>query len=447
MKNYFSTLLNDPEIKSSLRISLPLVFVELVNSLYSLADTFFVKDLGSEALAAVGIAGYLLMLLQVFFTLFQTPLLILVSQSIGAGYRDKTRLITGEILVEGSICVIFLSIIFYIVAPLFITIQSGVAGLAFQYTLDYLRIRVAWFIIFFVSASFDTVFIASGRSDISLISNTIGLVSNIILDPVMIYGLAGLPRLGVAGAAWASVIASFLVIPVQLYYLGKLQLLPMRPAIFILPRKIIDLGLPAFIERGVISLGNNIYAGIISRLGNTVMAAHNIGLRIESIIYMPGFAFAMTASTIVGRHVGEGDFKRAKRIGEKVIYMGASLMGLLGAVVALSSYYITTPFAPTSEIRELASLYLILAGFSEFGLGLAMVSSGAIRGAGNTRVPFITNTVSLLLFRVIPSLILVKSLGVLGPWIAMFIEVYARGIMAYTIFKRYFNRLARRLIS
>jgi len=441
-----STMLNDPEVKSSLKVSLPLVLVELVNSLYSLTDTYFVKGLGKEALAALGIAGYLLMLTQVFFTLFQTPLLILSSQSIGARYLEKARLIAGEALVEGSVFITAVSMLSYIFAEQVVELQSGASGATLSYTVEYFRIRIAGFIVLYLSMVLDTLIIASGRTMYSLASNSIGLVANIILDPVMIYGLLGFPRLGVAGAAYATVASSSLTILSQLFYLSRLGLTPRFTYPFTMWRRIIALGLPAFMERGILSLGQNIYAGVIARLGDTVMAAHNVGLRIESVVYMPGFAFAMTASTLVGHHVGRGDLEGARSIGRKVIMLGALTMGLLGFMVAVLGRYIVAPFAPDEAIRELASLYLLLAGLSELGLGLAMTSSGAIRGAGNTKIPFITNTASLTLFRIIPSIILAGHLGALGPWLSMFIEVYLRGIISFTIFTRGFNKLVHKYL-
>jgi len=100
------------------------------------------------------------------------------------------------------------------------------------------------------------------------------------------------------------------------------------------------------------------------------------------------------------------------------------------------------PFSPDGEIAELAATYLLIAGLSELGLGLSMIVGGAIRGAGNTKIPFLVNTVSLYLFRVAPSILLSKSLGVIGPWLAMFMDVYARGIILLIVYRKMFHKLA-----
>ncbi|MEM1732115.1 MAG: MATE family efflux transporter [Desulfurococcaceae archaeon] len=438
-------ILRDGEILASLKVSLPLVFIQLVGTLYSLTDTYFVKDLGEEALAALGIAGYLLNLILVFMALFSTPLVIMASQSIGAGDFDKARRIGGEIILKGSLFTLFISLIAFLLSGPLVMMQSGATGLTYEYTLVYFKIRVSGLIVMFITSSLDILIIATGRTMFSLMANATGLLANIVLDPLMIYGLFGFPRLGVAGAAYATITASLLVMPLQLRFLRNMGLIPLfRNEVGL--KRILEIGWPAFIERAFFALGNNIYAGVISRLGSTAMAAHNIGLRIESIIYMPGFAFMMTASTLVGQRIGRGDINGGKSIGFKTIMLGTSIMTVIGIVVGFTGYYITMPFAPNEEIRRLASIYLAFAGFSELGLGLSMITSGAIRGAGDTKIPLVINTSSLIVFRVIPSILLANHLGVIGPWLSMFIDVYARGIILITVFQKYFNKLARKVV-
>ncbi|MEM4489593.1 MAG: MATE family efflux transporter [Desulfurococcaceae archaeon] len=436
----------DNELKQVLRTSIPLVVVELVSSLYSLTDTYFVSGLGQEALAGLGISSYILMLFQVFNTLFTIPSIVFTSQGIGGGNKDQAKSAVGEVYLRGLLFIGVLSIIWYIMADDIVKIQSGVKGLTFQYAVSYLKVRVGGFIVLYTTMVLDSIIVASGYTMYSLIANSLGLILNIILDPIMIYGYIGFPPMGVTGAAIATVISNTITLPAQLFYLSKLHLIPRIMLGFNYVRGEIDLGLPAFVERFLFALGNNIYAGIISRLGDAVMAAHNVGLRIESLIYMPGFAFSMTASALVGRYVGQGELSRAKEIGWRTAILGSLLMGLLGVAIGSTGYYLVKPFAPSDEIRYLSSIYLAFAGFSELGLGIAMVISGAFRGAGNTWVPMVTNVVSLICVRVLLSIILVNYLGVIGPWSAMFIDVYVRGVVLAILYKLLFDKLARKVI-
>ena len=437
----------DKELREVLATSLPLVFVEIVASLYSLTDTYFVSGLGTEALAALGIALYVFMFLQSFLMLFLTPLLIMVSQSIGARRVDLARSTITELLLVGGVYAIILGSTFYLFSEPLVIIVSSLKGVTLQYTIEYLRIRSLGLLVLYITMAFDMVIISTGKTLYTLIANTTGLVLNATLDPLLIYGYYGLPRLGVLGAAVATVISNTVTIPLQLLLLCRLGLMPSRTVLFTAWKKALKLGVPALVERLVFATGNVIYASIIARLGESVMAAHNVGLRVESLIYMPGFAFTQTASTIVGRRVGRGDIDDAKSTGWRVIKLGSVIMGLLGVFIGVTGYYLVAPFSPSESVRKLASLYLTLAGFSEFGLGLAMVTSGAIRGAGNTKIPFYINATSLVLIRVILSLILADPLGPLGPWFAMFLDVYVRGVVLAVLYKKRFHKLAYIVVS
>jgi putative efflux protein, MATE family len=440
------TQIIDNELMQVLKTSIPLVIIELVSSLYSLTDTYFVSGLGEEALAGLGISLYIFMLAQTINVLFTIPSIVFTSQGLGGGRREQAMIAVGEVFLHGLIVILIYSIIWYLLAGIIVEIQSGVKGLAYHYSVDYLRVRLIGFIALYSSMFLDSVIVASGYTWYSLLANSAGLMLNIILDPLMIYGCFGLPPMGVVGAAVATVISNMVTLPIQLFYLMKLGLHPRIHLGFKYVKKALNLGLPAFAERLLFSLGNNIYAGIIARLGNTVMASHNVGLRIESLIYMPGFAFSMTASALVGRYVGKGELGNAKRIGRRTALIGSSIMGILGVIIGITGYYVVQPFSPNDEIRRLASVYLRLAGFSEFGLGLAMIISGALRGAGNTWLPMLTNIASLVCVRVLLSIMLVGYMGIIGPWLAMFIDVYVRGVVFIVLYETAFNKLARKVI-
>ncbi|MEM1526110.1 MAG: MATE family efflux transporter [Ignisphaera sp.] len=437
----------DSDILQVLRTSLPLVIVELVSSLYSIADTYFVKNLGENAIAALGISGYIFWLVQAFFALFHTPLSIAVAQSVGAKELAKARSILGFILLLGCTLTATSSAILAYRAPWIIVVQSNAKGLTFNYAVEYLRIRFCGLVIAFAAMSLDVAVVSAGKTVYSMISNTVGLALNMFLDPLIIYGLYGFPKFEVAGAAIATVISQTISLLLNSYFILKIGLIPTIEVKQQLSTiRMLNLGFFSFLERLLFSLGNNVYAGIISRLGDLAMAAHSIGLRIESLIYMPGIAFLTTASVLVGQKIGARSIEEAKNIGLKVIKLGSTIMALLGLSVALCSYKLTSVFAPNIEVQRLASIYLIIAGLNEFGLGLTMITGGAIRGAGNVIAPFTINLGCLFLVRVTLSFLLAPMLGVIGPWTAMFVDVYLRGFILYYMYTTRFNKLVKRIV-
>lgn len=427
------------------RISLPMIISELSYSLYALTDTFFVSGLGRLALASVGLASYLSWLFFVVISMFYTGVLVYVAQASGAGKAMDGRRGLGEALLYGALFAGILGLVGFYIAPYILLLQSGDPVIAEMAT-RYFRMRMYGMPFSMIVWSMDAGLRAIGATRESMYANLFGVTLNIVLDPIMIYGLLGFPRLGVVGAALATVVSIIAMMPIEHYYLIRKGLSPVSS---IKPHhllRIIDLGLPVMAERLVFSAGNNIYISLVARCGSPALAAHNIGIRIESIVYMPGFAFSMAASALVGQEVGAGRISEAEKIGWETIKIGTFFMLITGIGLALLSSIVTIPFSPDPETHSLATIYLVLAGLSEPGLALAMITGGAIRGAGNTRIPLVINAAGLYLFRITPASILVPELGAIGAWLAMAVDVYLRGIIFLVIYNKKFDSLVRKVI-
>jgi len=432
------------------RISLPMLISEIASSIYSVTDMYFVKGLGEDALGAVGIGSYFFWLFTVILSMFNGGLMVYIAQAYGARELDKARRGLGETLVYGAIASILIGVIGYIIGYQVLVLIRGQEDLTATLAYKYFRIRSLGLPLTLISWSLSTSLVAIGETRKSMYANITGIAFNIVLDPLLIYGYDYFPALGVEGAALATILSNVITLLIAYYYLTLHDLKPCLCFNILILKNILSLGIPIAVERAIFSLGNNLYMGVISRCGKAAINAHTIGVRVESFIYMPGFAFSIAGSALVGQSIGAEKIDNAKAIGLEAIKAALVFMTIIGLVTALSSYYITAPFIPEGELSEeihaLASIYLILAGLSEPGLALAMASAGAIRGAGNTRLPVIVNAFSLYLLRILPSIILVQYIGVIGAWIAMFIDVYVRGIILFTIYIKRFHRIARKVV-
>ena len=429
-----------------MRIAWPMVISELGDSLYSITDTYFVSRLGTLALAAVGAGSYISWLFFVVVALFSTGVLVFTAQSYGAKEIEKARRALGESIIVGFSLALIIVLIVRLISPLIVGLVVGADRELVEITLLYFNTRILGLPFLLVAVSMDSVVRAVGATKYSMITVLSSALLNMILDPILIFGLFGFPALGVVGAALATIISIIYMLPLELFFLNKLSLLPQLSLEYGHVLKVLKIGAPAALERLVFSVGNNAYISFISRCGSTALAAHQVGIRIESFIYMPGFAFSVAAASLVGQRIGSGNVPEGKRIGLEAAKIAATIMTILGVIVALTAHILVAPFAPNNDVASLARIYLILAGLSEPGLALAMTLGGAIRGGGNTLIPMILNATSLYLFRVLPAALLIGSLGVIGAWIAMFIDVYLRGIIFLTIYMKYFEKIASKVV-
>ncbi|RLF86215.1 MATE family efflux transporter, partial [Thermococci archaeon] len=216
-------------------------------------------------------------------------------------------------------------------------------------------------------------------------------------------------------------------------------------------KRILKIGIPATIERVIFSFYNFLYISIVTRFGTIALAAHQVGLRVESIAYMPAFGFNVAASALVGQSLGEGNPEKAEKVVHEALKMVSVFMGAMAIILVVFPKYLVMPFITKSdpnyaEVLRLASIYLIIVGISEIPLGWTFVLSGALRGAGDTKSPMYVTAISKLLFRIIPSYILgfgisfwiihIKGMGVIAAWLAMTLETFTTAIFFWWIFKR-----------
>lgn len=432
-----------------LRESWPLIIAESIGSIAWLVDTFFVSLLGDIAVAGVGAGGYGSWLLGAFNTPLYVGVMVLASQAIGARARDKASRVTGESLTAAILLSASAAGVAYLIADDFMLLLTSDPVTAAAAS-TYLKARVWGLPGLTAFLVLDAAYRAAKKNRDVLYASLLSAVTNAVLDPILIFH-AGM---GVAGAGVATAAsfyvgaASLLIYPKRRLGFSPWPALPGGEAL-----RSLALGLPTFAERLLMNSAHGFYIGAISRCGSEALAAQTIGVRIESIAFMPGFALNTYASSAVGQLVGAGRLDEAKEEGWRVAKVAFLMMALAGGALAAASPYVPYLFGVSGEVAYLSMIYLLMAAASEPFLGLVFALTGGIRGVGNTLVPTAINAAGIYLFRVAPSLA-VAALhpfgGVACPiaiWAAMDADVIARSIILAVVYRRGLERLARRLVT
>ena len=446
-------IINRNVLAKAWSIAWPLIIAEAVDSILSITDTFFVSRLGDEAVAIVGLASYASWVFFVFTQLFYMGSMIIVAQAYGARLYDKASKAIGESLTSAILFTSISTVMVLLVARDIISLLAG-SGVSSRLIVDatnYLKIRVLGLPVLSVAMVLSAGFRAIGDTKPSMIATLVSAIANIVLDPILIFGLLGFPPMGVLGAAIASFIATWFNIITYIFFIRRLpfSIKPLKPR-----REAwmaFKLGLPAMMERLVFALGNMAYIGAITRCGEIPLAAHTIGIRVEAFAYLPAFAVSIATTSIVGQSVGKGDLDEAKKIGWELIKINTLFMTIMGIILVAIAPYAPIFFTDNYETRRLVMIYLILAGVSEPALGVAMSVSSAIRGAGNTITPTIINVSSLYTLRVTLAYILPRLLTrnncPIGAWIAMDVDLFVRALVLAIVYRGKFHKLARRVTS
>ena len=194
-------------------------------------------------------------------------------------------------------------------------------------------------------------------------------------------------------------------------------------------RKAVRIGLPVAVQEIVMCAANVVATMIIAPLGAVAIAANSFAVTAESLCYMPGYGIGSAATTLVGRSIGAGDEKEAKRFGNICTVMGMAFMTVTGLVMMAICPLVFRMLTPDTAVQALAVKVLRIELLAEPLFAASIVAAGALRGTGDTLVPSLMNLGSIWIVRIGLALLLVGPLGLTGMWIAMAVELCVRGLL------------------
>ncbi len=276
---------------------------------------------------------------------------------------------------------------------------------------------------------------------IALIANTY----NVIGDYLLIFGHFGFPALGVKGAALATGSAQLIALALSLAYLfthkGILpfnfkSLFPFDKAVI---RQVLKLSIPAGAEELTHSGSRMITASWITVLGPVAFAANAAAIAAEAFSFMPGMAFAITATTLVGQRLGAGYVKQARETGYWAVALGTALMSAFGLVFFFLPHLVMSLFDPPDpEVLRLGILCLQVAAVEQPFIALTMIFSGALKGTGDTKGPFRIGLYSNLFVRLplIYMVVYVLNLEIYYIWWVTAIQYAVSSLLLYIRYRR-----------
>ena len=416
-----------------LRLAVPSAGEMLLGMLVGLVNTYLVGHLGAASLTAVGLGVQWSMAAMVLFTAVGTGATALTARMIGARDMAGANRVVGQALAIAFACGLLSSTLLVGFAEPAMVLM-GARGEALAQGVLYLRIVSAVFPISSLMFIGNACMRGAGDARTPLLVMAAVNVVNVAIAWGLVEGIGPLPALGVRGAAWGSaagrVVGGLLVVGLLIKGRGGLQLRWRGPDREIIWR-ILRVGLPASLDQLIFRFGMLVWVRIVASLGTVAYAAHQVALNAESISFMPGWGFAMAATTLVGQGLGASDHERAERDAMLCFGIAAIFMSVMGVVFFVSAPQIMGLFTDEVEIIALGSMPLRLIGVVQPLLAAMMVFAGGLRGAGDTLTPMLVNGASVWLLRVPLSLLAIHwfDWGLTGVWLVMALDLTLRGIV------------------
>lgn len=433
-------ILNGSIEKTLLKLAYPLVFFNLLFIIYNLTDTFWLGKLGREAVSAPTISFPFIWTMMSFGAGFAIAGFAFVSQYAGAGQWDKAKHNIANLLTLMFFSSFTLGIIGFFITPWILHIL-GVPADAYDNAVVYLRVMFIGIPFSFEGFAFSFALRAIGDTKTPTIINSIAIILNVILDPLLIFGIGPFPRLEILGAALGTIISYSIasILSIYLVFSGKLgikfYLSDFKPD-FGLYKKMFKIGLPASIGQSLNALGFVVLMGIVSQFGSVVIAAYGIGQRIISLIFTVSDGFSMAMSTMVGQNLGVLNFKRIRKIVNKTILINTIFISIPTLLIFLFRTQIIGIFIKDIlVINEGAIFYACFLIAMPF-FGIFFISTSVVRTAGRTKESMVLGIIRLWGLRVSLAYFLSTLWGSTGIWIGMAMSNIIASILAYFWYKR-----------
>ena len=431
-----------------LTIALPSLVELVLTSLTSMADQIMVGrlpgQLGVQALSAVGLCMNPKFILMTALMAINTGTTAVVARYRGMGNQEKAN----QTFKQSLIFNIFLSAIMMVIGVVFareligLIAGNGISETTVEYAVTYFRIQMYGFIPLMMTNTVTSTLRAIGDSKMPMVYNTIANVVNLFFNYGLIYGKLGMPEMDVAGASLATVIGQCVAFVIAMYimfskkryvYIDFKEKTGYNKTIM---SNVLGIGLPSMLEQLCLRIGIIIYSRIVASLGDISYATHMVCMNIQSLTFMSGMAFQNSATTLMGQSLGRRRLDMADNYTRMTRNISFWISCIIGVVLALFGGQIVNIYNSTPEIVEMGGKLLAIVAITQPFQSSQFVTTGALRGAGDTKYPAVVIFICTLIVRSVLGYIFVIQLdmGLIGAWFAIVVDQLLKTAM---IFARY----------
>lgn len=433
-------LTEGPIYQQLLKLALPLMATGFIQMAYTLTDMAWVGRLGSRELAAIGAVGIIIWISSSLALIGKTAAEISIAQSIGRNNLNSAKVYAVHSVMVSAMLSIALAILLITCAPIIVSFYRLDKDIE-EMAIDYLRIVGIGLPFYYLAYTFSGLYNGIGKTSLPFYIMGTGLVLNIILDPLLIFGVGSFEGLGTKGAALATMFSEMLVFILFVCQIKRsygsqhrwssffqLSLLVKLKKEYVLP--ILRLGVPIALMNAFFAVINFFIARIASEYGGHLgVMSQTTGSQIEGITFISSQGFAVALATFVAQNYAAGQLERTRRAYRYVLLT----LLLLGVVItsifihwgeAIFSVFVSEP-----EAQIAGGEYLYIMAFCQLFMMLETTTLGMWNGYGKTMPPAITSVV--FNFARIPlAMWLAPSIGITGVWVAITVSAILKGTVS-----------------
>ena len=372
-------------------LSVPMVLEMMMESIFAVVDIFFVSRLGAGAVATVGITESLMTIIYSIGGGLATATTALVSRRIGEKHPEGASVVAFQSILAGIGISLLIAIPGFIFARKILALMGAEPEIANSYSV-FTQIMLGGNIVITLLFIINSIFRSAGDAAISMRVLVLANLINMILDPLLIFGLGPLPALGIAGAAVATTTGRGLAVIYQFYLLfngkGRVKLsIEHLKFDFPVMKKLIRLAMGGMGQSLIATSSWVLLVRILANFGSAVVAGYTIAIRIVFFSLLPSFGISNATATLVGQNLGSEKPDRAEKAAWVTGVINTILLGIIGVIfIIIPSYFISIFISQEDVIYAGAEALRIMSyGFLAYGFGMVMVN--VLNGAGDTATP------------------------------------------------------------
>lgn len=369
-----------------MKMALPMMLSMLVQALYNVVDSIFVAKISEDALTALSVAFPLQNLMIAFATGLGVGINSLLSRALGEKDQKKADAAAGNGLFLELCAALLFVFIGFVLGPSFVRSQTSSAIVA-AHGITYVRICIGMGAFCFIAIFYERMLQATGKTHLAMIGQLVGALINIIFDPILIFGLLGFPKLGVAGAAIATVFGQFCGAMVALAIHQKknreirITLSGLRPRSFTV-RTILSVGIPSIIMGSIGSVMTYCVNRILDGFSSTAVAVFGVYFKLQSFFFMPVFGLNNAMVPLIAYNYGARRPARMKQTIRWAVIYACSIMAVGLLLMQLMPDVFLRLFDASDDMLRIGVPALRTISLAFVGAGYAIVLSSTFQALG-----------------------------------------------------------------
>ena len=435
---------NNGTLKQVLKTSFPAVIDLSSQTVTWLIEAIFIGQLSALALAGVGVAQQFIVLTFSILLTFVVGSSIIIVRYLGANDEWNANHVLGQALFIGIILAIAIGLVWYFAVPLLFHLIKEEGAVARGYGVVYIK-TVACFAPFIIT-NFIALGILRGVGD-TMLTMTISLIvniTNIIIDALLIFGWLGFPRLETFGAALGVGIAHTIGFFITMYFLRNrksslfLAFVEITTPRMATVKQLFKMGVPTTIEQFVWSIGQIVLSFFAARINVNALAAHQVMVRIQSVLAMVNWGFAVAGMTLVGKNIGAQDYAEARKSGQLVGIISAINAMVLAGIIWLFDAQVFAAFTNNMEVRILCHSLIMAFVILQIPKAINTSYAGNLRGAADLNWLMWLAVGAVIINEIIGAYVLsfIFGMQLLGLWTIQIVDESGRLVLNYWRFNK-----------